>query len=305
MDPILVRIGPFAIRWYGVLIVVGALLAGYIASSEARRKGDQTEHVWDALAVVLITGLLGARLYHVFSSPTGSIGWEYYRRHPLDIIAFWRGGFAGLGIYGAVAGGALGLLAYTYWNKLPFLRWADSAAPGLVLAQAIGRWGNYINQELYGFPTTWRIRFDLSFGGRVVWPLGARVDWPWGITIDAAHRIPPYDNLTLYPLETRFHATFLYESLWNFLCFALLMLLARRYSDRLLEGDVFTAYFILYPFGRLFVEALRPDAWKVASIPVAQIIALVCIAGAGAKLWYRHRVAPAVSESPEGRGEEG
>jgi len=283
MDPILVRIGPFAIRWYGVLIVVGALLAGYIASSEARRKGDQTEHVWDALAVVLITGLIGARLYHVFSSPTGSIGWEYYRRHPLDIIAFWRGGFAGLGIYGAVAGGALGLLAYTYWNKLPFLRWADSAAPGLVLAQAIGRWGNYINQELYGYPTT----------------------LPWGITIDAAHRIPPYDNLTLYPLETRFHATFLYESLWNFLCFALLMLLARRYSDRLLEGDVFTAYFILYPVGRFFVEALRPDAWKVASIPVAQIIALVCVAAAGATLWYRHRVAPTASEPPEGRGEEG
>ena len=282
MDPVLVRIGPFAIRWYGLLIVVGALLAGCIASLEARRKGDPTEHVWDALAVVLITGLIGARLYHVFSSPSppGSIGWEYYRRHPLDIIAFWRGGFAGLGIYGAVAGGALGLLAYTHWNKLPFLRWADSAAPGLVLAQAIGRWGNYINQELYGPPTT----------------------LPWGIPIDQGHRIPPYDNLTLHPPETRFHPVFLYESLWNFLCFALLMLLARKYSDRLLEGDVFTAYFILYPLGRFFIEALRPDAWKVASIPVAQIIALVCIAGAGATLWYRHRLA--ASESPEGRGEE-
>jgi len=277
MNPVLVRIGPLAIRWYGLLIVVGALLAGYIASLEARRKGDPTEHVWDALAVVLITGLIGARLYHVFSSPAGSIGWEYYRQHPLDIIAFWRGGFAGLGIYGAVVGGALGLLAYTYWNKLPFLRWADNAAPGLILAQAIGRWGNYINQELYGYPTI----------------------LPWGITIDAAHRIPPYDNLTLYPLETRFHPTFLYESLWNFLCFGLLILLARRYSDRLLEGDVFIAYFILYPFGRFFVEALRPDAWKVASIPVAQIIALVCIAGAGAILWYRHRLAPTPSESSE------
>lgn len=282
MDPVLVRIGPFVIRWYGLLIVVGALLAGYIASLEARRKGDDAAHAWDALAVVLITGLLGARLYHVFSSPAGSIGWEYYRRHPLDIIAFWRGGFAGLGIYGAVAGGALGLLAYTYWNKLPFPRWADNAAPGLILAQAIGRWGNYINQELYGPPTT----------------------LPWGISIDAAHRIPPYDNLTLYPLETHFHPVFFYESLWNLLCFGLLMLLARRYEGRLLEGDVFTAYLILYPFGRFFIEALRPDAWKVASIPVAQIIALVCIAGAGATLWYRHRAASTASESVEGRGEE-
>jgi len=281
MDPVLVRIGPFAIRWYGLLIVAGALLAGYIAALEARRKGDDAEQVWDALAVVLITGLIGARLYHVLSSPAGSIGWEYYRRHPLAIIAFWRGGFAGLGIYGAVAGGALGLWAFTYWNKLPFLRWADNAAPGLILAQAIGRWGNYINQELYGYPTT----------------------LPWGITIDAAHRIPPYENLTLYPLDTLFHPVFLYESLWNLLCFGLLMILARRYGGRLLEGDVFTAYFILYPFGRFFVEALRPDAWKVTSIPVAQIIALLCIAGAGTTLWYRHRAAATASEPSQGEGE--
>lgn len=281
MDPILVRIGPFAIRWYGLLIVAGALLAGYVAALEARRKGDDAQQVWDALAVVLITGLIGARLYHVFSSPTGSIGWEYYRRHPLAIIAFWRGGFAGLGMYGAVAGGALGLLAFTYWNKLPFLRWADNGAPGLLLAQAIGRWGNYINQELYGYPTT----------------------LPWGITIDAAHRISPYENLTLYPLDTRFHPAFLYESLWNVLCFFVLMIVVRRYGDRLLEGDAFTAYFILYPLGRFFVEALRPDAWKVASIPVAQIIAVVCVAGAGATLWYRHRATTRTSQSPEEEAE--
>jgi len=270
MSPVLVKIGPFTIRWYGVLIVIGALLAGYIASLQAKRKRDQAEQVWDALAVVLITGLIGARLYHVFSSPTGSIGWEYYRRHPLDIIAFWRGGFAGLGIYGAVAGGALGLLAYTYWNKLSFPRWTDYAAPGLALAQAIGRWGNYINQELYGYPT----------------------ELPWGITIDPAHRIPPYDDLTRYPPDTRFHPVFLYESIWNLLCFAALMFLSRKYEDKLLDGDVFAIYLILYPLGRFFVESLRPDAWRVASIPVAQLIALVCIAGAGATLWYRHRAAP-------------
>lgn len=272
MDPVVVRIGPFAVRWYGVFIVLGALLAGYLASVQARRKGDDGEHAWDALAVVLITGLLGARLYHVFSSPAGSIGWEYYRRHPVDIIAFWRGGFAGLGIYGAVGGGALGMLAYTYFNKLSFPRWADYCAPGLALAQAIGRWGNYVNQELYGYATS----------------------LPWGIQIDAAHRIPPFDNLAIYPLETRFHPTFLYESLWNLLCFGLLMLLARRYDRRLLDGDVFLAYLILYPLGRFFVEGLRPDAWKVSAIPVAQIIALVSIAGAGATLWYRHRITPSV-----------
>ena len=162
------------------------------------------------------------------------------------------------------------MLAYTYFNKLSFARWSDYAAPGVVLAQAIGRWGNYINQELYGYATT----------------------LPWGITIDAAHRIPPFDNLAIFPLDTRFHPTFLYESLWNLLCFGLLMLLARRYGDRLLDGDVFLAYLILYPVGRFFVEGLRPDAWKVSSIPVAQIIALVSIAGAGAALWYRHHVAP-------------
>jgi phosphatidylglycerol:prolipoprotein diacylglycerol transferase len=273
MDPVVVRIGPFAVRWYGVFIVLGALLAGYLASVQARRKGDDGEHAWDALAVVLITGLLGARLYHVFSSPAGSIGWEYYRRHPVDIIAFWRGGFAGLGIYGAVGGGALGMLAYTYFNKLSFPRWADYCAPGLALAQSIGRWGNYVNQELYGYATS----------------------LPWGIPIDAAHRIPPFDNLAIYPLETRFHPTFLYESLWNLLCFGLLMLLARRYDRRLFDGDVFLTYLILYPLGRFFIEGLRPDAWKVSAIPVAQIIALFSIAGAGATLWYRHRIAPSVA----------
>jgi phosphatidylglycerol:prolipoprotein diacylglycerol transferase len=231
---------------------------------------------------VLITGLLGARLYHVFSSPSGSIGWEYYRRHPLDIIAFWRGGFAGLGIYGAVAGGALGLFGYTHFNKLSFARWTDYTAPGVVLAQAIGRWGNFINQELYGYPTA----------------------LPWGITIDAAHRIPPFDNLAVYPLDTRFHPTFLYESLWNLLCFGLLMLLARRFGQRLVDGDVFLAYLILYPLGRFFVEGLRPDAWKVSSIPVAQIIALLSIAGASAMLWYRHRVAATVPESSQANRED-
>jgi phosphatidylglycerol:prolipoprotein diacylglycerol transferase len=268
MNPVLVKIGPFAIHWYGVLIVLGALLAGYIASLEASRKGDEADYVWDALAVVLITGLIGARLYHVFSSPAGSIGWEYYRRHPVDIIAFWRGGFQGLGIYGAVAGGALGMWAYTYWNKLPFLRWVDYAAPGLVLAQAIGRWGNYINQELYGPPT----------------------DLPWGIYIPPANRLP---GLEAYE---RFHPVFFYESMWNLLGFIVLMYVGRRFASRLLDGDVFFLYAIWYPFGRFFLEFLRPDAWKVGNIATAQIIAAASIVISLAFITYRHRRTESASQ---------
>ena len=272
--PIAFRLGPFAVHWYGIIIVTAVLVAAYVASLEARRRGQDPDHAWNALLLCLVLGIIGARLYHVFSSPRGGMmGWNYYRQNPIAILQIWHGG---LGIYGAVAGGILGVYTYARLNNLSFLQWTDIGAPGLILAQAIGRWGNFINQELYGHPT----------------------NLPWGITITPPYRIPPYDNLTLYPATTRFHPAFLYESLWNLLGFLLFMYVARRYSDRVLDGDLFCLYAIWYPVGRIFVEALRPDAWLIRGIPAAQIFAAIAIVVSVSAILYRHRRAGLATELP-------
>jgi phosphatidylglycerol:prolipoprotein diacylglycerol transferase len=201
------------------------------------------------------------------------VGWDYYRQNPMAILQIWHGGLA---IYGAVIGGVLAVYIYSRLNKLSFLQWVDIGTPGLILAQVIGRWGNFVNQELYGYPTS----------------------LPWGITIAPAYRIPPFDDLTVYPPDTRFHPVFLYESLWNLLGFILLMYVARRYADRLLNGDILCLYAIWYPVGRMFVEALRPDAWLIGGIAAAQIFAAIAIVVSGAIILYRHRRARSAVELP-------
>jgi phosphatidylglycerol:prolipoprotein diacylglycerol transferase len=180
----------------------------------------------------------------------------------------------GLGIFGAIAGGVLAVFIYARWQKLNFLTWVDIAAPGLALGQAIGRWGNFFNQELYGYPTT----------------------VPWGIPIDPQYRLPQFSNL---PATTRFHPTFLYESIWNLLVFVALMYIGRRYYDRLKSGDVFLLYAILYPLGRFFVEFQRPDAWMMGPLAAAQVFSLLIISAAVGLLVYRHRRGAAAPEPQE------
>jgi len=283
-------IGPLTFHWYGIIIVLGALAGAYVASLEAKRRGQDPEHVWNGLTWCLIAGIVGARLYHIFSTPQGtSIGFEYYfvthPFEPVDIfgvtipiptaLMIWNGG---LGIFGAIAGGVLALVIYTRHYHLSLATWLDIAALGIPLGQAIGRWGNFINQELYGPPT----------------------DLPWGIPIDAQHRIPPYTDLTRYPLEaTRFHPVFLYESLWNLAAFVALLVVSRRYQARLKDGDVISLYLILYGIGRIFVEALRPDAWLIGGIPAAQLVsAAVVVVGVGSIAWRRQSEAsPRESEA--------
>jgi phosphatidylglycerol:prolipoprotein diacylglycerol transferase len=157
-------------------------------------------------------------------------------------------------------------LLYTYRNKLSLLRYLDIGAPALLIGQAIGRWGNWANQELYGPPTT----------------------LPWGIAIDQYHRIPPFDDLARYPLTTHFQPDFLYESLWSLIGVILLLAVGRKLAGKLKEGDLFLAYLIWYPLGRLWVEALRPDAWRIGNIPTAQIISVVLIVIAIVLLIVRH-----------------
>ncbi len=270
MNPVVFSIGPFTVHWYGLIIVIGVLAAAFVATRQARLYGENPDHVWDMLTWVLILGIIGARLYHVFSRPTGDFaGWDYYRQHPIDIIAFWKGGFRGLGIFGAVAGGIAAVALYTWRKGLNFARWVDIGMPGLLLAQAIGRFGNYVNQELYGPPT----------------------NLPWGVKIDASHRFGPYKDLVKYPVETtRFHPTFFYESAWNFVGFVLLLWASRRFKERLLPGDLLLLYGIWYPLGRFWVEMFRPDAWVlgVGSLTTAQFISLVSIVVCTVALIVRH-----------------
>ena len=260
------QLGPLTIRWYGLLLVSGAFVGAYVAALEAQRRGENPDHAWNILTPALIAGIIGARLYHVFSTPAGctatvmGCGWPWYSQHPEYIVQVWRGG---LGIYGGIAGGLLVILGYVWWNGLNLCRWLDFAAPALLIGQAIGRWGNFVNQELYGPPTT----------------------LPWGIPIDTAHRLSQYAQL---PPETRFHPLFLYESLWNLIGFGLLLLISRRGQRWLKEGDLALLYVLWYPLGRLWIEALRPDAWRLAGLPTAQLISLALIVIAIGGLMVRH-----------------
>jgi len=254
----------FPIYWYGILIVCGALAGAYIGTLEAKRRGVDPNHVWNALLGALILGVIGARLYHVISSPNGTtIGWDYYVQNPIEILNFRQGG---LGIYGGVLGGMLAVYLYARYAQMNFLTLVDIAVPGLFIGQAIGRWGNFFNQELYGFPTT----------------------LPWGIPIDAAHRLPIFADLAKYPVETtRFHPTFLYESLWNLGCAILVLVIARRWANAK-PGDLSLFWGMLYGLGRFLVEFQRPDAWLISGIATAQLIGLGLIVVCGVMLMYRH-----------------
>lgn len=252
-NPVFLRIGPFTIYWYGLLIVIGATLAAHIASRLSSRNGHDPELAWNLLIVVLIAGILGARIYHIVSS------WDYYSANPGEMFGLQMSGF---GIFGAVLGGLLGVWGFAKYYGLRFLEWTDYVAPGLLLAQAIGRWGNFFNQELYGPPT----------------------DLPWGIYIPPSHRLP---GLEMYE---RFHPTFFYESALNFLGFLVLYYLARRWERNRLYGDIFFVYAMIYPLIRFFIEFLRPDAWELGGIPAAQIVSVVSLLAAGSAMLLRRRI---------------
>ncbi|MBN1934430.1 MAG: prolipoprotein diacylglyceryl transferase [Anaerolineae bacterium] len=271
MNPVAFQIGSLTIYWYGILIVISVLVGAYVAMLQARRYGQEPERVWDALLICLILGVIGARLYHVFSTPQGNaVGWPYYREDPAAILRIWEGG---LGLLGAILGGALGLAIYAKLAKIPTLVWLDIAAPALLLAQTVGRWGNYINQELYGPPTT----------------------LPWGIPIAADYRIAPFNDLAQYPPETLFQPVFLYESLWCMIGFVLLWWAIGRFKSVLRAGDAFLLYVIWYAVGRFGIEALRPDAWMFGPIAAAQVFCAIAFVGALAAFIIRRRLGRAPS----------
>lgn len=252
-------IGQFEIKFYGIILMLGAVAGAFLASREAKRRGYEPEIVWDLMIYLLIGGIIGARLWHIFTPPPSSgVTTEWYLTHPLDALNIRKGG---LGIPGAVIAGVIAMYFYARRHGLSFTDWLDIGAPGLALGQGIGRWGNFFNQELYGAPTT----------------------LPWKIFIDSEHRLVDYSDVEYY------HPLFLYESIWNFGNMFLLLWISRRYANWLKSGDLFLIYLIVYPVGRFLLDFLRLDASLVAGLNINQTVMAVVAVGAVLALVLRHR----------------
>jgi phosphatidylglycerol:prolipoprotein diacylglycerol transferase len=257
------------VRWYGVLIVSGAILAGYLSTRRARAHGIDEDHVWNQLLLGMLIGIICARIYYV------AFEWQRYAGRPLLEIINPQGG--GIAINGAIIGALLSVLLYTHRQRLALLTWLDICAPTVLVGQAIGRWGNFFNQEAYGRPTT----------------------LPWGLDIAPEHRIAPYDNLQQYPASTRFHPTFLYESLWDVGALLVILSIERRFRDWLKPGDSVLLYGVLYSAGRFLTEGLRTDSLCVGTytldgsctggLRIAQLVSLAVLMICGLILIWRHR----------------
>lgn len=273
------------IRYYGLIIVFAMLVAATVAARLARRDGKDPEHVWGALTWAIIPGIIISRLWFIIFPPAESLAagrdTAWYIQNFFNLqnggIAIWSGG---LSIFGAVLGGLLGAYLYLRRNKLPVGPWLDIAAVALPLAQAIGRWANFVNQELYGTITT----------------------LPWGITVDSAHRVAPYKSVIDYPVATTlFHPLFLYESLWSILAFIILLNLFLRYRSRFLPGDLFLIYIMQYAFIRFLLEFLRVDVAFIpgTSINSSQATSVIAFIAALLYFIYRHRPGAVTTQTAE------
>ncbi|WP_373748672.1 prolipoprotein diacylglyceryl transferase [Jeotgalibaca porci] len=252
IDPIAIKLGGFEVAWYGVIIGVGILLAMYLASSEGDRKGMPQDFILDLAFWTVPIAILGARAYYVLFE----LG--YYLENPGQIFQIWNGGLA---IYGALLTGALVVYFFTKKKNVPVMLTLDVLAPGVLIAQSLGRWGNFINQEAHGAAVTREFLEGLF--------------------------LPEFIINQMNIKGTYYHPTFLYESLWSLIGFALIVYLRRR-PNLLREGEVFFSYIIWYAFGRFFIEGMRTDSlYLFANIRVSQLLSIILIAGAIAAWAYR------------------
>jgi len=238
--PIVVKLGPIVIRWYGLLIASAVLLGVSLSQYLAKRRYVNPDLISDLSIWLVIGAIPAARLYYVLFQ------WSEYSQHPERIIAIWQGGIA---IHGAIIGGIIAALIFARLKKISFWQLTDLVAPSLILGQAIGRWGNFFNSEAFGRPT----------------------DLPWKLYIPPDHR--PVD---LVDFEY-FHPTFLYESLWNLMVFALLLTLFFRALSKkssLKIGTLFLVYGIAYSLGRFWIEGLRTDSLMLGPLRMAQMVSL-------------------------------
>lgn len=246
MNPIAFEIGPISVHWYGILIACAFLIGVWGTLRESRLEGLNEDHVLNLVIAVIICAIIGARAYYVIFE------WDYYSQNPAEIIATWHGGLA---IHGGVIGGILAASVCAWRYHLRIWQMLDIISPYLILGQAIGRWGNFFNQEAYGYAV------DPS-------------KVPWAMFIDGAWR----------------HPTFLYESIWDILGFFLLILAAR--SPKLKEGDIALLYFIYYSVGRFIIEGFRTDSLMLGSLRAAQVVCIIAIVVSVAIIILRRDKAP-------------
>ena len=265
--PLLFQLGPFSLRWYGLLIALAVLLGLVLATRLGKLRGIDPALIADLLPILVLAAVVGARLYYVVFE------WRQYQLNWLDALAVWRGGIA---IHGALLGGTAAVILYARWRRLAFWNLLDVLLPSVALGQAIGRWGNFFNSEAFGLPT----------------------DLPWRLTIPLANR--PLDFLD----QATFHPTFLYESLWNLGVLALLLVLffrGVRGRINLPAGALSCVYLIAYSAGRLWIEGLRIDPLCLLGSPpdcagglrMAQLMSLLLISlGAFGLSWLYGRQQP-------------
>lgn len=241
IDPVIFSFKLFnwdiVLRWYGVLVMLGAVVGAWWAEKEIRRRGENGEVIWDAMILVLPAGIIGARLWYVVNNILG--GSTYYTDNPIKIINIPEGG---LHFFGGLLFGVIALAIFLKQSGKDMWLFLDALAPATLLGQAIARPANFINQELYGQPT----------------------QLPWGISIDANHRLAAYSDLSLFPVETtRFHPTFAYEMVLNFLIVLFLWWLSRRYEEQMKPGALFGAWLVFAGLSRTFIEFFRPDQPRI------------------------------------------
>jgi phosphatidylglycerol:prolipoprotein diacylglycerol transferase len=258
--PLVFQLGPFALRWYGLLIAVAVLAGLSLATRLGRSRGIEPVVIADLLPLLVLGAVVGARLYYVV------LEWRQYDANPLDALAIWRGGIA---IHGALIGGVLTTVLFCRWRRQPFWNLLDVLVPSVALGQAIGRWGNFFNSEAFGLPT----------------------DLPWKLQIPAASRPPEFLD------QLYFHPTFLYESIWNLGVCGLLLLLVRQSQLGRLQlpsGALSCVYLMAYSSGRVWIEALRIDPLCLFAEPpfcegglrMAQLVSLLLIGLGGLGLWW-------------------
>ena len=242
IDRVAIHIGSIQIYWYGIIIGMGVFIGLWLAMRESERRGLDKDLFIDLLIYAVPISIISARIYYVI------FGWSYYKDHLGDIYKIWNGGIA---IHGALIGAVITTIVFARSRNISFWKIADIAAPSLILAQAIGRWGNFINQEAYGEEVSRQFLENLM--------------------------LPDFIIDQMFIQGAYHHPTFLYESLWNLLGFGLLLLL-RRVNLR--QGEMFLTYVIWYSIGRFFIEGLRTDSLMLfGELRMAQVLSLSLVIG--------------------------
>lgn len=247
LDPVAVQIGPVSIHWYGIIMTTAFILGTALAYRSAAGNGINPDHVLNMLILIIPVAIVCARLYYV------AFSWEDYRYDPLEALAVWHGGLA---IHGGLIGGFLAGYYYVKKQRLDFWKIGDIFAPSIILGQAIGRWGNFFNQEAFGGP----------------------------VSPEFISRFPAFIQKQMYIGGQYHHPTFLYESAWDFLVFIFLMVMRKKSN---IPGMIMFLYLGLYSAGRFFIEGMRTDSLMLGPIRVAQLVSLLLIGLAIVGIYFR------------------